>query len=389
MRPSLKILILTTAILGGCVSQFIPDISEEPPSLVVEGLITDRDEQYDVNLTLSQPFGSLKSTESVNNFIVKVADDAGNEYTFENLGNGQYVSDSLVFRGIPGRKYTLLLSGNGHTYRSSPMELRGVPPIDSIYAVREENPYYYPGRVTPGYQVYINTFDPSGDCRFFRWDFTETWEFKLPYLYPTIINRVCWKSEESPSILIKSTASFSESRIEAQPVNFITMETDRLMVKYSILVKQYAIDENEFIYWENLRKTVFDAGGLYDAIPSTIKGNLYCTDDPSQKVLGFFSVSSVSEKRIFLENIYERFPDFYASCPFDTILVSLWDPNVHQGIYILQEWSDIPPDLVFYILSHKRECVDCSLNGTPQMPDYWNLPDRQTVYQSLFHDKKK
>ena len=382
------ILLLLASLAASCVTQFVPEISGEEYAIVIEGQVTDRNEVYEVRISWSQPLNFNSPLPPIGNFTVTVADDAGNEFPFINAGGGLYLSDSLHFNSVAGRKYRLLVEGNGHTYESDYMELIPVPQIDSLDAVFEYNESYYPGQLTPGYQVKVNTYDPTGDCRFFRWDFTETWEFRLPWNHPTILNRICWKSANSTAITIKSTSVLAESRITGQPVTFITGETDRLTAKYSILVRQYSLNEEEFIYWENIRKVSFDAGGLYDVVPSSIPSNIYCLDDPAVKVLGFFSVSGVAEKRLFLENYNLRFPDFYQSCPFDTILVSQWDPTVHKDVYILKEWSDVPPLPVYYILSRKIECVDCTMNGTNIMPDFWNDQGIKTVYHTLFNEGK-
>jgi hypothetical protein len=394
MKRITWILFTIATLTASCVTQFVPEIDGEEYAIVIEGAVTDRNEAHEVRISWSQPLNPTGPQPSISNYNVSVADDAGNEFPFIHAGGGLYLSDSLQFQSVTGRKYRLLVEGNGHIFESDFMELIPVPGIDSLDAEYEYNEYYYPGQLTPGYQVKLNTYDPTGECRFFRWDFTETWEFRLPWNYPTIINRICWKSANSTDINIKSTSVLAESRVTNQPVTFITGETDRLTAKYSIMVRQYSLNEEEFIYWENIRKVAFDAGGLYDVVPSSIPSNISCIDDPAVKVLGFFSVSGVAEERLFLENFHLRFPYFYASCPFDTILVSQWDPIIHKDIYILTEWTPDPPTnrvppLIYYVLSKKRECADCSMNGSTKMPDYWNQPGYKKVYHTLFDDSEK
>ena len=264
MKRVTSILILILSLTAGCVTQFIPEIRGDEYTVVIEGLLTDRLERYQVRISWSTPLNPNYPPPSLGDFLVSVEDDAGNEFIFSNAGGGLYLSDSLEFKAVPGRKYKLRVEGHDHLYESEYMELIPVPEVDSIFADLEYNEFYRPGEITPGYQVYINSFDPTGECRFFRWNFTETWEFHLPYTYRTIINRICWKSASSVDINIKSTSVLTESRISNQPIAFITTETDRLMVKYSILVEQYSLSEEEFIYWENIRKVTYDAGGLYD-----------------------------------------------------------------------------------------------------------------------------
>ncbi|MBE0673266.1 MAG: DUF4249 domain-containing protein [Bacteroidales bacterium] len=375
---------------AGCVTQFYPDIAEEDQSIVIEALITDRAGPHEVRISWSQPlFADDFYQTPADGYMVSVLDDAGNEYIFNNIGGGRYLSDETEFHATAGMKYKLHIEGANHTYESDFVEMKPVPVIDSVYAGPEYNEFYKPGESTYGYQVYIDSHDPTGESRYFMWTFAETWEIRTPFNYWSIINRICWKSAASTDINILSTETLTESRVTKHPVTFITRETDRLTVKYSILVSQYSITGEEFTYRDNLRKTVFEAGGLYDAIPGAIRGNINCTDSPATTVLGFFSVSSVSEERLFIENVYTQFPDFYAYCPIDTIRASDYKPDVYgPNVYILGEWLE-PPLPVYYILSIHRECIDCSLSGTAVKPDYWDSPGQKKIYHSLFDENKR
>jgi hypothetical protein len=388
MNRILTILFLTLVITGSCTVEFIPEFKEEKPFLVVDGIITDQKEPYRIELSWSYPLNSSPEYNPVAGFMVYVTDDTGNSYSFTDTGDGIYVSDPESFRGVPGRKYVLHLEGNSHIYESEAMEMVPVPPVDSLYAEVENNEFYHPGEITKGMQVYADTRDPEDRCRFFRWEFEETWEFKIPWDYFKIVNRICWKSDASDNINIKTTSAFAGSSVYREPILFISTETDRLMRKYSLLLKQYSLNEKEFIYWDNLRKTTEEVGGLYDIVPSSVSSNIICTDDPSNKVLGYFSVSSVATKRLFIKDTQMRFPEFYTYCPFDTILVTQYDPVVHGSVYILREYSDVPPDRYYYILSDKKECTDCTLTGSGTKPDYWDQPDILTIYQSLFDEKE-
>jgi len=390
MKRVTQILFILLTAASGCVTPFYPDISEEEQSIVIEAWVTDRNETHEIMISWSQPvYTDVIYPPPSMVFMVSVLDDQGHEYIFRNAGGGRYLSDSTEFIATAGRKFKLHVEGAGHIYESDFVEMKTVPAIDSVYAGPEYNEFYYPGESTYGYQVYLDSYDPSGECRHFMWTFDETWEIRTPFRYPTIINRICWKSATSADINILSTTSLTESRVTRHPITFITTETDRLIVKYSILVRQHAITEEEFTYRDNLRNTVFEAGGLYDAIPGAIKGNIRCTDDPSVAVLGFFSVAAVSEERLFIENVYTQFPDFYAYCPIDSIPESDYDPNVYgPNVYIIGEWYE-PPMPPYYILSIHRECIDCAMTGTAIKPEYWDAPDQKKLYHSLFDEDKR
>lgn len=387
MNRICNILLFLAFSLTGCVTQFIPDTGEEDKALVIEGRITDRNETYEVQVSALQPVYPESTVPDVPLYNVSVFDHEGREYIFSHAGNGKYLSDSTEFLAMAGIKYKLRVEGNGQLYESDYVEMKPVPCIDSVYAGPEYNEFYRPGETTWGYQVYLDSYDPSGECRYFMWTFTETWEFRYPWRSPWILNRICWKSAVSTDINILSTSSLEESRVVRQPIAFITNETDRLIVRYSILVRQHSVSDEEFVYRENLRRTVFEAGGLYDAIPGSIQGNIKRIDDPSEQVLGFFGVSAVSEKRIFIENVQHQFPSFYAYCPIDTVPVADYDPgSLGPNVYILTEFWE-PPASPRYILTIRRECIDCSLVGTSNEPDYWNDPVQAKNTYLLSHEE--
>jgi hypothetical protein len=388
MNRKIFILFLLLAAASGCVIQFIPDVDEGKDFLVVEGLITNQNSAYRVRITRASRLGPKNTISPVKGCIVSVTDDLGNISLFKEAKNGFYISDSLAFRGETGRKYTLNITDAGHTYESDAMEMMPVPSIDSLYADLEYNNSYTLGKTVPGYQVYLNTGDPSDKCMFYRWNFEETWEFRIPYVYTTIINRICWKYAFSDKLYLKNVSALKDNRITAYPLNFITTETDRLKARYSILVNQYSLNEDEFIYWEKLQKTTENVGGLYDVVPMSIQGNMHCTDSPDVMVLGYFSVSSVASERIFIKSELIDYPDFYGKCPADTVPVSQPISGLNISVFIIARLNDLPPTFgTFYVLTNKKECIDCTLNGSNVMPPYWNTPVKQTFTHSLFNER--
>lgn len=367
-----KYFIILSFILAsaGCITQFIPETEETQSLLVVEGLITDQPGVSTVKLTRSQPIGSYAKPEPVTGCKVRIEDDDNNIYILHESEPGTYLTDPAIFQGIIGRKYTLDIesrnaSGKLSSYRSLPMEMKPVPPIDSVYYEKQimnsNDDYSAPHE---GCQVYLNTIDPEGLCKYYRWDFNETWEFRLPY---DVDNQTCWATDHSGAINIKSTSALTEDKIYRHPINFITNETDRLNIKYSMLINQYSISENEFGYWKRLQNISDDVGGLYDMIPASITGNVYCTDDPNETVLGYFSVSAKSSKRIM---IHEGFAglrhDFYEYCATDTVPPGTQIPGLGTSLWIIIDYD------AYRVLTRYRECADCSYRGSLMRPDYWD-----------------
>ena len=373
MNLKLQIILLTIIILlGSCITKFIPAVDEERELLVVQGLITDQPETDTIKLSRSLPFGRISDASPVTGSVVTISDDQGNRYILTETKPGTYITDVSSFRGVPGRFYTLHISTGGNinlNYVSLPVEMKTVPPIDSLYynKIVVEQPYKnFKG--IDACQIYLDTHDPLNNCRFYRWDYSETWQFRLLFEVP---NQTCWISDNSKSINIKSTVAFEESRISRLPVNYITNATDRLRTKYSILVNQYSISEDEYNYWEKIQNVSVQVGGLYDLIPSSIPSNMQCIENPAEDVLGYFSVSAKSSKRIFIKDNFEGIIDNYAKCITDTIYTDK-PPGLNETVWILMyNRCAIPCSPTFEITTHK-ECTDCTLRGTTVKPLFWS-----------------
>jgi hypothetical protein len=372
MKPVRLIIFLTLLLLpGSCIEQFFPETDEDKDLLVVEGLITDQPVSNVIKLSKSLPLGRKTAAKPLKGCIVKVSDDLGNTYTLKEKVTGTYITDSTRFIGQVGRKYTLQINTNTVTnklnYKSYPMEMRPVPPIDSIYyekvTIREKDVYNLP---VEGCQVYLNTHDPENKCKFFRWEYVETWQFRLPYLVP---NSLCWISANSGAINVKNTSSFKENRITKFPLLLISNTTDRLSVKYSMLVHQYSLSEGEYNYWEKLQTISEQVGSLYDVMPADIPSNIWCVEDPKEKVLGYFSVSARSSKRIFIRDHFTGIINLYTDCVSDTIFGTRPIPDLNVSVWVIEDHSEeLPP---YRVVTDKRGCADCTDRGTNKKPDFW------------------
>ena len=193
-------------VTPGCVKHFIPGINQDQDLLVVEGLITDQSGKSNVKLTASTPLGMRSEAKPLNGCDVIVSDNFGNNYSLHESQDGIYTPDR-TFEGIIGRSYTLHIqtdpSRGSLSYQSSPVMMEPVPPIDSVYYKKRVLSQIAPDSPTAeGCQVYLSTHDPENSCRYFRWEFAETWEIQIPYFVP---NNRCWVTENSHKINIIST----------------------------------------------------------------------------------------------------------------------------------------------------------------------------------------
>ncbi len=262
------------------------------------------------------------------------------------MGYGSYETDPLIHKGEIGRSYRLLINiPGGGQYASGWETMLAAAPIGDVETEYQERERNNPNaKDQKGVQVFLSNEDTEHDISFYKWEFAETYQYTL--VFPPEIDavfgsnpgsgqdsiiiiprqllhgRICYKTEYSKSITTRSSEGLTENKISRLPLTFISNETLRLFIRYSMLLKQFAITKE---YHENLRKIAEvnqTSGSLFDPIPNEIFGNIKNVDNDREPVLGYFGVGGVSEKRIFIERSdlpLGFFGSFEDRCESDTI----------------------------------------------------------------------
>jgi hypothetical protein len=383
MKRFIKILTVpacTLLILSGCIEPFYPDIEEYENVLVVDGLITDENIVYTVRLSRTLHFDDINK-KPVPGAVVQVTDDLGNSFAFTEVSPGTYRSDPSLFTGQAGRKYKLLVeTTDGGRYESDFEEMKKVPAIDSVHWQYQERPSLDPDNPVKGIEILVDTHDPENKTRYYSWSWNETWEFYTPYHKDTIPSH-CWKYDSCKVIQIGSTDHLTEDILENYPLYYISEGTNRLAVRYSVLVKQYSLTKEAFNYWSRIKETNENTGTLFDPIPTQVTGNIKDIGDPDKPVLGYFQASAVTGSRIFIDRselmVHKLFiSDGFRYCESEMCSDSLdvfrpcyLDAVENEGWVIY--FQEISGPKIYYYMTNSVACFDCTVNGSPDRPDFW------------------
>jgi len=364
-------LILLVILLGSCTIEFHPETDESQDLLVVDGMITNQNQVNRIRLSRSTPVGTPLGSRAVKGAAVTITDEKGIFTTLAESPDGTYCTDSTKFTGRVGGSYSLNIKINNSIYATDFIEMKPVPPIDSLYYEKEvivsSNDT---NDVDEGCRIYVDSYDPSGKCMYYRWDYTETWEYQIPF---NVTNKICYVTENSDVVLIKNTSPYSQARVTKFPVLFISNETDRLKETYSILVNQYSLNESEHKFWDRVQSVAQNIGNLYDITPTAITGNIKCITNPKETVLGYFSISAVTQKRLFIDDHFYGLPGFYTYCATDTVSGTLPETGLNTDYWVIVDFGDEEPP--FWIISDFKECADCTTRGTSIRPPYWPEDD--------------
>lgn len=377
---SIAILLL---ILSSCIKSYEPFIeSKDARKIVVSGQVNRGDEVQYVNVSTTSMLDEQKKLP-ITGCDVKILDAEGNTYPAFDLNDGNYEFRIPEIELIPGAsfKVNILLPG-GVNIVSDYDQIQDCPDIDSVYYFQQEVPGENPLIPDLGIQFYLDLDGSDYTCRNYKFEAVETWEYHSAYpiewYYDGIVHHVqpidfsrmvCWKTASINAAFTFTTRNMAQNKYNRLPLHIVdNYSSPRLQYGYSLLVRQYALSEAAFSYWEKIQINSNQQGGLYESQPLSVKGNMHNLTDPDQEVLGFFGTATVKSKRIFISPI-ENFPIKY-------------DPHCEVGIPLKNGLKQINPAFYpAYLFGNnsgyqtnmiRTECVDCLiLGGTNKKPGFW------------------
>jgi hypothetical protein len=360
-------LLFVCALTTGCLQTYIPPPIANPASnLVVEGFIDNGGDTTVFSLSRTFPLGTPAAIPEVKAKVVVEGND-NTSYPLPELGNGLY---GAPLSGLnPATAYRLnITTSAGRQYASDYTPLVTDPPIDSINWVRNDK----------GVTIYANAHDPTGNTRYFRWNYTETYEFNSTYAaYYNISGSfwvpmtqgdtlyTCWHTDNSTNIILASSEQLSQAVIYEAPVVNYPVNSEPLSIEYSVLIRQYALTKAAYTWWSVMQNNTENIGSIFGVQPTTDQGNLHCLTDTSEQVIGYVSAGNSWSQRIFISN-QQVAPWKYVDNTCSITVVQYLPPaNVGGGWYLYM--SAMPPGIAVT----DRHCADCLIDGYNHPPSFW------------------
>lgn len=377
MRSKIFFLILLTGVLiGSCREAYLPPVvSDYSNFLVIEGIVKAGGDTSYIKLTRTRSLDDTTTEIAEANATITLQSKSGANYVFQNKGNGNYQLPPTTLS--TGESYRMLITTLfGDSWESDYVPVKITPAIDSVSWTRDS-----------GLNINVSAKDPTGNTRFYRWDFTETWEYNsyydgdldydfitdnVFYLDSAHMTKRCWQSNSSTDILLGTTKGLSQDIVNNQRINIIEKGSDKLSVRYSILVNQYALTQQAFEYWQLVRKNSRELGSIFGTQPAELFGNFRCTSRPEQAVVGYLSISTVANKRLFIRQ--QEVLDWQGT----STIGSLCDPIIVNRLALAGELQRLRNYKPAYFVTGglvaiaNEFCTDCRLRGgTNIKPSFW------------------
>jgi Domain of unknown function (DUF4249) len=397
MRRDYKHIIFVSAliitVIYSCVEPFEVATQNFEDLLVVEATITNEFKYQKIKLGRTYSLEDEGPAYEIN-AKVTIIEDAQNSYDFQEIDSGIYLS-LVKFKAEIGKSYQLLITrSNGRAYTSIKQQITSEKGLDSVYAEKAID-----GFGNEGVSIFVDSYDPSGSSKYYRYEYEETYKVIPPYasgfdaievtyeppvykLIPRTEGRVCYKTIPSNTIMQLQTVGFLEDRVTKFPILFINERDYKTIYRYSILVSQYVQSLDSYTFYKTLNK-FSDSKNVFSQIQTGyFSGNVFSTDDEEEKVLGFFELASVSSQRIYF-NHHDFFPDnpFPRYFRFCSLISPYLESNtlggfagsplldaLNSGDWVFYEVSG-DPDMPLILV--ETQCGDCSSFASSIKPDFW------------------
>jgi hypothetical protein len=252
-------------LLTSCEDVIKIELNYMEPKLVIEGVITDSDNQCIIKLSKTADYFNQKTNPAVTDAEITLTDNKGTKVNFTEVEPGIYSEESVQAK--PEINYTLTILSEGNEYEAKATIPKKVN-IDSLTCKYNSESIFY----EVGYVVSCHFSDPGAVRNFYR---LKTYN---------INDRTHARSSED----IYNDDIFSGNKVELSWSYDVFQQSD------TVVVELYTLDAQTYEYY----KTLFPISGGDDMTSITTPANP--NSNIKNGALGYFGAYTVSRDTIII-----------------------------------------------------------------------------------------
>lgn len=359
--------------LSSCIYPYDAEISKETdPTIVIEGEILVGGTS---TIRLSY-LTELKRTSNISHPAGTAWIEDKDGHRFEPVSKERtWTLNIPTETATSGNQYRAVVEVDGETYTSEWLNVDPAPSITGISFGCEKN------KVT----VYVDVDAQACRSGYMGFSYEETWEFHADFIPEIVVDPEtwtysdlmttwpyywCYRSSESQQMVLLDYSTLNGAQTNRYPVKTFPCTDSRNHMKYSILVKAFALSQDAYLYNKQTQDMSDLGGDLFSPEPGMLEGNMTCISDEERKVMGLVLAAEVTSKRAFLDNRYLRLTK-----QDDSMMIEVPEEKMESYYY------DLNYRPIHKIKVEDREvvgwgphrCINClEAGGTQEKPEFWD-----------------
>jgi len=262
---TIHILFGVIILLTSCEDVIEIELDYMKPKLVIEGVISDFDNQCIIKLSKTTGYFNRTTNPMVSDAVITITDNAGTAINFNEIEPGNYLGESVQAKSY--MDYTLSIFSEGDNYLGKATIPQKVN-IDSLTSLYNPKSIFY----EVGYVVSCHFSDPQEVRNFYR--------FKTY----NINDRTKAKNSKE----LYNDDVYNGNNVELQWSTNVYQQND------TVVVELYTLDEQTYDYY----KTLFPISGGAEMMSLTTPANP--NTNISNGALGYFGAYTISRDTIII-----------------------------------------------------------------------------------------
>jgi hypothetical protein len=332
-------------VADGCIEPLDIKINNEPPKIVVDGMVTNEPGPYKVAIVYSRNNEEfLRDATPVTSANVVIVENENTFYPMVEVQAGRYQS-TTNWQGKIGNMYELRIINDENEYRSIPQTLTAPGEIDNLSAEFEPNAITFNddgADEVDAFKILIDAHGADAESDRLRWRFIGVYHATT---YPQLrtlmtllgdlipdprpcsgyvrdgdgIRKVgececcdCWPVEYGSTVLLSSPEVASKGYYKRVDLMKIPITPLRFINRYKVEIEQLSLSPELFKYWKLVKAQQESAGNLFQPNAVKARGNMISINS-NEEILGIFSVNGVTRKSMYIDPSmipYQLTPDF-------------------------------------------------------------------------------
>jgi hypothetical protein len=273
--------------------------------MVIQGqLIKGCPSSIRIRVSRTADFTGRSLPEPVPGATVFVLNETGNQLFVPEVKEGIYqleISDDNPDMTVDtGENYMITVAtSEGSQYQSTMEWLHTVPNADSVSIMmveREELDLNNQRQSKRYLQFFLHTSleaNESSERAFLRWTFGSIYRVDETFVPgPGPGPQTCFVTRglNFDKVVVFNGNEANSDRLE----NYFLLEDElgfKFALGYLLETNQHSLSKGAYEYWDQVSQSVALSGGLFEATPGKIVGNMSSIDDPLEEVFGYFYAS--------------------------------------------------------------------------------------------------